>query len=333
MESPELLIELGAVLVGLALLARVAARFGLPTIPLYLLAGLAFGNGGLLPLNITRDIITVGAEIGLILLLLTLGLEYSARELLDSLRTTVRPGSLDLAFNFIPGFLAGLLLGWGYVPALFLGGITYVSSSGVAAKMMGDLPDEQHEEKGFVLSILVVEDLAMALYLPTVAALVIGGPSVPALASAGLGILAVIAVILIGAKLEVGISKVLFSRSDEALLLTIMGLAILVAGVAETVEISAAVGALLVGILLSGPAAHAAEPLLAPLRDLFAAMFFAFVGLSVDASTLGSALLPAFVLAVVTGGTKFMSSWTSAGWAGLPEGATNPRGDAFDTAR
>ena len=317
MEQPELLIELGAVLVGLAILARLAARFSLPTIPLYLLAGLAFGRGGLLPLNITRDFITIGAEIGLVLLLFTLGLEYSARQLVASLRTTVRPGLVDLIFNFVPGFVGGLLLGWGYIPALFLGGVTYVSSSGVAAKLLSDRSVEEQAESGFVLSILIVEDLAMALYLPAMAALVIGGASMPDLASAALGIGSVILLIFVGVRLDVGISKLLFSRSDEALLLTILGLAIFFAGVAEAVEVSAAVGALLVGILLSGPAAHAAESLLAPLRDLFAALFFAFVGLGIDASTLGSAIMPALVLALITGGTKFLSSWISAGWAGL----------------
>ena len=317
MERPEMLIELGAVLVGLAILARLAARFSLPTIPLYLLAGLAFGKGGLLPLDITRDFITIGAEIGLVLLLLTLGLQYSARQLVASLRTTVRPGLVDLIFNFVPGFVGGILLGWGYIPALFLGGVTYVSSSGVAAKLLSDRPDDEQAESGFVLSILIVEDLAMALYLPAMAALVIGGTSMPDLASAALGIGSVMLLIFFGVRLDVGISKLLFSRSDEALLLTILGLAILFAGIAEAIEVSAAVGALLVGILLSGPAAHAAESLLAPLRDLFAALFFAFVGLGIDASTLGSAVVPALVLALITGGTKFLSSWMSAGWAGL----------------
>ena len=78
------LIELGGVLIGLAILARVAGRLRVPAIPLYLLAGLAFGRGGLVPLVTTREFIQIGAEIGLILLLLSLGLEYSARELVDN---------------------------------------------------------------------------------------------------------------------------------------------------------------------------------------------------------------------------------------------------------
>jgi CPA2 family monovalent cation:H+ antiporter-2 len=118
----------------LAILARLASRLGFSPIPLYLLAGLAFGQGGVIPLVTADEFIAAGAEIGLILLLFSLGLEYSARELVASLRSTALVGGLDLVLNFTPGFVAGLLLGWDPVPASFLGGVTYISSSGVIAR-------------------------------------------------------------------------------------------------------------------------------------------------------------------------------------------------------
>jgi monovalent cation:H+ antiporter-2, CPA2 family len=73
LEHPEILVELGAVIVGLAILSRLAGRISIPTISLYLTAGLAFGEGGILPLVSTEDFIKVGAEIGLILLFFMLG--------------------------------------------------------------------------------------------------------------------------------------------------------------------------------------------------------------------------------------------------------------------
>jgi Kef-type K+ transport system membrane component KefB len=85
-------------------------------VPLYLLGGLAFGRGGLLPLVHSGAFIRTGAEIGLILLLFMLGLEYSARELLDGLRRTWWAAVLDVVLNFLPGLLAGLLLGWRTFP-------------------------------------------------------------------------------------------------------------------------------------------------------------------------------------------------------------------------
>src|SRR5437762_2980647 len=100
-------IELGLVVVGLAVLARLANRWGFSAIPLYLLAGLAFGNGGLLPLNFSESFIHVGAEIGVILLLFMLGLEYTGEELGASLRTGLPAGVVDCALNFSPGVIAG----------------------------------------------------------------------------------------------------------------------------------------------------------------------------------------------------------------------------------
>jgi CPA2 family monovalent cation:H+ antiporter-2 len=314
-QSPEVLIELGVVLVGLAALARLASRLAIPTIPLYLLAGLAFGDGGILPLVTTEEFIEIGAEIGLILLLLLLGLEYSASELVATLRTTTRPAVLDLAANFLPGFVIALLFGWGAVAAAFLGGVTYVSSSGVAARLLQDIGDSH--ERDVVLPILIVEDLVMALYLPLLAALVIGGSSLAGILSTLVAVTAVIGLIALAVRLDVGISRVLFSRSDEALLLTILGLTVLVAGIAEVVQVSAAVGALLVGIILSGPAAHGARGVITPLRDLFAALFFAFFGLSVDPASIPDVLPEAILLAVVTGATKYGSSYMSARRAGL----------------
>jgi CPA2 family monovalent cation:H+ antiporter-2 len=267
----ERLVELGAVLIGLAVLARLANRVGIPTIPLYLIAGLAFGRGGILPLVTTQEFIHTGSEIGLILLLFMLGLEYSASELLQTLKRTARAGAVDVSLNFIPGFAAGLILGWGLVPALFLGGVTLVSSSGIAAKMIGELGWSGTPEARFVVSIAVIEDLAMALYLPVLGVLTIGGATLAGMGSALLAVGGVVVLLLFALRVEVGLSRVIFSHSDEALLLTILGLAILVAGVAELVQVSAAVGALLAGIVLSGPAAHGARQLLTPLRDLFAA--------------------------------------------------------------
>src|SRR5688500_5137365 len=106
-------IELGAVALALSILARVAGRLGITAIPFYLLAGLAVGEGGVAPRDISAEFIGLTAEIGVLLLLLTLGLEYTGDELRLGLRTAAVPGLVDAALNFTPGFLTGLLLGWG----------------------------------------------------------------------------------------------------------------------------------------------------------------------------------------------------------------------------
>src|SRR5918992_1584638 len=152
MSTAGVLLELGGVIVGLAVLARVAGRLGIPTIPLYLPAGLAFGKGGILPLVTTEGFVEIGAEIGLILLLFTLGLEYTARELLTTMRIQAPTAAIDIVLNFVPGFTAGLLLDWSIVASVALGGITYVSSSGIIAKVLHDFGRVGNRETPLILS-------------------------------------------------------------------------------------------------------------------------------------------------------------------------------------
>src|SRR6185312_12410863 len=112
-----LFIELGVVILGLAAAARLSSRLGFSTIPLYLLAGLSFGNGGFAPLPLSQGFIHVGAEIGVLLLLFMLGLEYTGQELAENLRIGFAAGIVDFVLNFLPGLFTGLLLGWKILPA------------------------------------------------------------------------------------------------------------------------------------------------------------------------------------------------------------------------
>lgn len=320
-DTTTLLIELGAVILGLGLIGRLALRFGLSPIPLYLLAGLAFGQGGLLPLKASEEFVGVGAEIGVILLLLLLGLEYSASELVTSLKTQYPSGAVDFALNAIPGAVAALLLGWGPVGAVALAGVTWISSSGVIAKVLTDLGRLGNRETPVVLSLLVIEDLSMAVYLPLLTALVAGaglaGGSVTLLIALGtVGIVLYLA--LRHGRL---ISRAVSSDNPEMLLLVVLGLTLLVAGVAQELQVSAAVGAFLVGIALSGEVAEGAERLLTPLRDLFAAVFFVFFGLSTDPTEIPPVLVPALLLAAVTTVSKIGTGWYAARRAGI-----GPRG-------
>lgn len=311
------LIELGGVVLLLAILARVAQRFGFSPIPLYLLAGLAFGQGGLIPLVTADEFVEAGAEIGLILLLFSLGLEYSARELVNSLGSTAIVGGIDLLLNFTPGLAAGLLLGWDVVPAVFLGGVTYISSSGVIARTLDDLGWMGNRETPLVLAILVMEDLVMAGFLPLATVLLVGGTAGRVALSIALAALVVVTVLVIAARYGPAISRAVFSRSDEALLFGILAVLLLTSGATEALNVSAAVGAFLAGIAFSGPAADRARSLLVPLRSVFAGTFFLFFGFEVDPGTLPRALPPAVALAAVGAVTKYATGWIAAHRAGV----------------
>ncbi len=309
-------IEIGLLTLVLAVLARVASRLGITAVPFYLLAGLGLGNGGVADIGVAEDFVAIGAEIGVLLLLLTLGLEYTGDELRSGLRTGTVPGLADAAFNFVPGLAIGLILDWSVPAALLLGGVTWVSSSGVISKVLSDLDRLGYRETPAVLNLLVIEDLAMAVYLPVVAAIVAGGD--PASTAVAVAVALIIVVIVLVAAMNWGhlMSDRLHEGNNEALLLAVFGITLLVGGLAQQLQISAAIGAFLVGLAISGPVQHRVAGLIEPLRDLFAAIFFLFFSFQIDPQALPGVLVPALLLLVITAGGKIASGWVAAGRRG-----------------
>jgi CPA2 family monovalent cation:H+ antiporter-2 len=311
------LIELGAVVFCLGLLARLAGRIGMSPIPLYLVGGLAFGAGGVVKLDGMHEFAHLSGEIGVILLLLMLGLEYTAAELFTGLRRSWQAGVLDLVLNFVPGAGLACLLGWGPVGAMVMGGVTYISSSGIAAKVITDLGRLGNRETPVVLSILVFEDLAMAVYLPILTATLAGVSFLGGLTTVGVSLAVVTLVLMVALRHGHHVSKAVHSENSEVFLLNLLGAALLVAGVASAMQVSAAVGAFMLGIAISGATAHSATRILEPLRDLFAAIFFVAFGLNTDPSTIPPVLGWALVLAVITAGTKMITGIWAAKRAGV----------------
>lgn len=302
-------VELGVMILGLSFLARLSDRFGLSPIPAYLLVGLAFGNGGIFSPAVTSEFLDLAAEIGVLLLLLAMGLDYTADELQQGLRSDWRAGMFDIAANFTPGLVAGLVLGWSTTSAVLLGGITYISSSGVISKVLSDLDRMGNRETPTVLSVLVFEDLVMAVYLPVVGVMLAGSSLGSAMTNVVLALTVTAVVLYVALRFGGVISRLLAGRTDESVLLGVTGLTLLVGGVAQSLQVSAAVGAFLVGIALSGPVQERAMHLITPLRDLFAATFFLLFGLRIDPGGLTGALPIALGLGVVTAGTKIWTGW------------------------
>lgn len=312
-------IEIGAVVVALAVLARIAARLGITAIPLYLVAGLVVGKGGFATLGTGEDFLDRTGQIGVLLLLFTLGLEYTADELRHGLRTGTRPGVVDAVANFVPGLLVGLLLGWSGTTAVLLGGVTWVSSSGVVAKLLSDLHRLGNRETPSVLNVLVIEDLAMALYLPVVAALVAGETASETAVTVAVALVAVTGILFLALRGGDRLSALLAPSTDETLLLAVFGLTLLVGGLAEQLQVSSAIGAFLVGIALSGAVQRRASGLIEPVRDLFAPIFFFSFSFDIEPGSLVGSLLPAAGLAVVTAATKVATGWVAAARAGIGE--------------
>ncbi|MGN9842000.1 cation:proton antiporter [Nonomuraea sp. H19] len=316
-ETAVLFLEFGAVLLGLGVLGALALRVGISPIPLYLIAGLAFGTGGVLPLATSEEFISVGAELGVVLLLLTLGLEYNADELVTSLTGNARAGLVDMVLNAAPGAICALLLGWGPVAAVAMAGVTYATSSGITAKVLSDLGWIGNRETPTVLSLLVFEDLTMAIYLPVLTTMLAGLSLVSGAISVGVALATVSVVLVVALRFGRFIEAFVSSPNSEVLLLKVVGLALLVAGLAQQLQVSAAVGAFLVGIALSGQLAEDAQALLAPLRDLFAAVFFVFFGFQTDPAKILPVAGLAALLALASMVTKLLTGVYAARRAGI----------------
>ena len=306
---PQLFLEFGLLLIGLGIIARLAQRFGFSAVPFYLLAGLVMGEGGLYGIDPRGILVPTLAELGVVLLLLLLGLEYSGSQLVETARRQSRSGVIDLVLNATPGVAMAFILGWGYVGALALGGVTYISSSGIVSQVVRDLRWRRNPETRPVVSILVLEDLVMAPYLPILTVVLTGAGLVSGLVSTGVALVVVAVVILIAVRRE-GWAQRFFKTSEPVgVLLVVFGVAVAAAGLAGLVSFSPAVAAFLVGLLLTGEVAEVARRRLDPLRELLAAVFFAYFGLSTNPADLPGVILPAFLLAIVTIATKFVTGW------------------------
>ncbi|HSE07349.1 MAG TPA: cation:proton antiporter [Nocardioidaceae bacterium] len=326
------LLELGVILLLLGFLANVAGRLGLSAIPLFLLAGLLLGEGGVHDLGASTEFIEAAGELGVLLLLLMLGLEFSAAEFTASMRRHAPSGVVDLVLNAPVGFVAGLLLGYDWQGSLALAGVTWISSSGIVARLLSDLKRTGFRETPSVLSVLVLEDIAMAVFLPLLVVVLSGGTALTAVLAVGAALGLVLLVLLATRRLGHHLGKVIGHEDDEQVLLRVLGLMLVVAGLTYLVDASAAVGAFLVGLAIPGRTAKRARDVLRPLRDLFAALFFLSFGLQTSPMDLPPVLPAALVLAVVSAVTKVATGVYAAGRDGVgPRGRV--RAGAALTAR
>lgn len=315
-EQVVILVELGLLLLALSAVATIAWRIGLSNAPLFLLAGLVLAAVDLGDFG-AIEFLDVAAEVGILLLLLTLGLEFSAGEFRQSMQRHASSGVVDLILNAPPGFIAGLLLGLDWRASLALAGVTWISSSGIVAKWLSDLGRLANRETPGVLSLLVLEDIAMAAYLPLIGVLLIGGSLWLGILSAVVAVSITLAIIWAAARVEGLADRLLNHEDDEQVLLRVLGLTLAVAGLAQWAGVSAAVGAFLVGLAIPNETAIRARAVLRPLRDLFAAVFFFVFGLNTDVGLMGPFIVGAAILALVTAITKMLTAWYSGSKEGI----------------
>lgn len=297
------LVGLGAVVLLAGLLARLGRRVGLPSIPCYMLVGILFGPGTPGPVLVEHpEDLAVLAALGLVLLLFHLGVEFPVEQVLGSGRRLFIAAAFYIGLNITAGLLLGLALGWGTPEAMVIAGALGISSSAIATKLLIELHRLTNAETPVILGIIVIEDLFLAFYLALLAPVLSASESPLELArdvAISFGFLLVLFVVARYGARTVG--WLVGSREDELLAVLVIGLVVLVAGFSEEVGVSDAIGALLIGLVISRTSVRErVERLVMPLRDVFAAVFFVVFGLSIDVGDFGEVAVPAVIAVVAT---------------------------------
>lgn len=297
------LLSLGALVLIAGLLARGGRRLGLPTVPAFMVAGILLGPGTPGPVLIEHpEDLSLIASLGLVLLLFHLGVEFPVQQVLGSGRRLFIAAGCYIALNVTAGLLFGLAMGWGTPEAFVIAGALGISSSAIATKLLIELHRLTNAETPVILGIIVIEDLFLAFYLALLQPVLSDADSALELAAdmgVSFGFLAVLFLLArFGAR---AIGALLDSHEDELLAVLMVGLVVLVAGLSAEVGISDAIGALMIGLVVSRTAVRErVERLVLSLRDVFAAVFFMVFGLSIDTSDLGTVALPVGIAAIVT---------------------------------
>jgi CPA2 family monovalent cation:H+ antiporter-2 len=274
------------IVLGVAALTTVLfQRLKQPVVLGYILAGLIVGPHVPVPLIADRGIVQTLSELGVILLMFSLGLEFSVGKFVRVIPTAGFAAIFQSSVMLWLGFLTGRLFGWTNLESIFLGTVIAISSTTIIAKAFEEQGITGHL-RTLVVGILLIEDLIAILLMALLTALATGaGLSAGALATT-VGRLAAFLIVLLAVGFLVIPRFVRFvvaiNRAETTLVATI-GICFGMAYIAQTFGYSVALGAFLAGSLVSESGhAEAIERLVQPVRDLFAAIFFVSVGLLID---------------------------------------------------
>ena len=297
------LVALGGAFLAAGLVARFGRHIGLPTIPLFMVAGIVFGphTPGVSLVEDPAEL-AVLASLGLVLLLFYLGLEFTIDDLIGGGPRLAAAGGIYLLLNIGGGLAFGFALGWGTREALVIGGVIGISSSAIVTKLLVELRRLANPETRLILGIVVVEDVFVALYLAILQPVLSDtqglGASLTSFGKAFAFLVLLGIVARWGSRL---VSRLVASDDDELFTVCFVGLAVFVAGVADEVGISEAIGAFMIGVVFAAsPSADRIKRLVLPLRDAFAAVFFFAFGLAINVSDVASVAAPIGVAVMLT---------------------------------
>ena len=305
----EFLLQDFAIIMTVAGVALVLFRFlNQPPVLGYLVAGIIVGPFTLPLIGIgspihSHETIKTLAELGLSILLFAIGLEFGWRRIRRLGLPILIMGTIEISFMVALGYQVGRLLGWTGIEAIFLGAAVCISSSAIILKMLRDTGALFSTHGRLIVGLLIVQDFAAVILLSILS----GVPSADASRFSDLGplilklLLFLVSVLILGGVLAPRlIRRVGRFHSPEMLLVVGLALCFGLALVADSLGLSAAAGAFIIGAVLGdGDYSEDLVRNMAPVRDVFAALFFVSIGMLIDVSQVGGFILPALIVTMV----------------------------------
>ena len=310
---PELISDLGFILITAAVVTLLFRRLNQPVVLGYLIAGFLLGpNVTFLPTVSDPESVKVWAEIGVIFLLFSLGLEFSFKKLARVGKSASVVALFEVVSMVGIGFLTGLALGWSTMDSLFLGGILSISSTTIIVRAFDELGLKGKRFVSLVFGVLIVEDLFAILLLVLLSTVAVtqtlSGTELLA-STFRLGFFLLLWFLVGIYLLPPLLASVRSLLSDETALVVALGLCLLMVIIATNVGFSPALGAFVMGSLLAETRdAKRIEHLVMPVRDLFAAVFFVSVGMMIDVQVLFQYGPEILLISLITIVGKFLSS-------------------------
>ena len=314
MHLPELISDLAVILLTGGIVTVIFKKLNQPLVLGYILAGFLIGPYMPFFFNVTDSAsISTWSEIGIIILMFGLGLEFNLHKLVSVGGTAIITALTEVGGMLLFGYLVGQALGWGTMDSVFLGGMLSMSSTTIIIKAFDDLGVQKERFAQLVFGTLVIEDIA-GIFMMIILSTISVGQGISGMALAlklGMLVLYLALWLILGIYLlPTLLNKASPLMSDETLLVVSLGLCFGMVLLADALGFSSALGAFLAGSLLAGTVhAERVEHLTQGVKDLFGAVFFISVGMMLDPAMVVKYIVPILVLTLVTiVGKLFFSS-------------------------
>jgi monovalent cation:H+ antiporter-2, CPA2 family len=310
-EIVNILQDFAIIMIVAAVMTIISYKLKQPLILGYIGAGIIIGPHTP-PFNLisNTDVLNLFAEIGIILLLFTVGMEFPIQKLKNIGKRATIITVVEQIGTLIAGYFVAQALGFSFYNSLFISVAMSVSSTVIIMKVLEELKILREESSYLTLGILIIEDIVVLSIFAILQSTSISGTVslTEILIPIGLTVAFIAAVLIVGSKtIPRLVDFVARTNQSDVLVVTILGLAFGFAYISNIMGISVAVGAFFAGVLIAESKSHSVTSILTtPIRDMFVALFFVSVGALMDINLIPVFIIPSLVLVGITSGAKFI---------------------------